>query len=234
MKYLKILIKLSGEALAQADGKIDPQKVAEIAGEIKEIQAAGTEVAIVIGGGNIYRGGETVATDGLKEETTHYMGILASCINGLALPDLFEHCGVPTIALSAVGEIGPMGAYSIETAQKILDLGKLLILAGGTGKPFCTTDSGAALRAEELNCDVIFKATHSVDGVYDSDPLKNTEAKRFDALTFDEVLEGDLKVMDRGAFELCKENNIPILVFKMDAGNIKRAAMGEKIGTIIN
>lgn len=233
MKYKRILIKLSGEALqGSRESGIDPQVARFIADEIKEVLTQDARVAVVVGGGNFYRG-VNHKQDGILEETGHWMGMLAITLNAFALTDLFNSFGLETEALSVLGAIGPMKNYTPKEGRKILDGGKILILSGGTGKPYVTSDSGAAQRAEELNLDVIFKAT-KVDGVYDSDPVKNPDAKKFTTLNYKEVLEKDLKVMDREAFEKCQKNNIPIIVFKMDAGNIKRAAMGEKIGTLIS
>lgn len=233
MKYKRILIKLSGEALlGSRQSGIDPKVAQYIATEIKKITDAGAEVAVVVGGGNIYRG-ENYGKDGIQEETGHYIGMLAICINSLALTDLFNSFGLQTEALTAIGAAGKMKEYSVEAAKKVLADHKVLLLSGGTGKPFCSSDSGASLRAEELDMDVIFKVT-KVDGVYDSDPVKNPDAKKFSTLSFDEAIEKDLKVMDKQAFLMCKEHDIPIIVFKMEEGNIEKAAMGQEIGTTIS
>ena len=234
MKYERILIKLSGEALAgDRQSGIDPKVVKFITDEIKEAQALGAEIAVVVGGGNIYRGSAETEKDGIREETGHYMGMLAITINCLALSDMFSSYGLKNKALSALGKIGPMDAYGVEAGEKILNNGDILLLSGGTGQPFCSSDSGAAIRAKELNLEVIFKVT-KVDGVYDSDPMKNPNAKRYSSISFDEVLEKDLKAMDRGAFEICQQNGISIIVFKMEKGNIKKAILGEDIGTVIS
>jgi uridylate kinase len=233
LKYKRILLKLSGEALmGSLSNGIDPKIADFIAEDIKEIKALGAEVAIMVGGGNIYRGAQNFERDGIKEETAHYMGILATCMNGLALPDLFNSRELETKALSALGPVCKMGGYSIPRAKKILEDNFVLVLAGATGEPFCTSDSGASLRAKELGADVIFKAS-KVDGAYDSDPALNPDAQKFSSLSFDETLKRDLKVMDREAFLMCKEAQIPIIVFKMEKGNIKKVAIGEKVGTII-
>ncbi|MFA7253683.1 MAG: uridine monophosphate kinase [Patescibacteria group bacterium] len=233
MKYNKILIKLSGEALqGSRQSGIDPEVAQFVASEIKEAQDLGAKVAVVVGGGNIYRGAESFEKDGIREETSHWMGMLAICINCLALSDLFKSFGVENHALSALGQVGDMGSYSVSEGKKTLDQGKVLLLSGGEGKPFRSSDSGAATRAKELDMEVIFKMT-KVDGVYDSDPFVNPNAKKFSAISFDEVLERDLKVMDRGAFETCKENGISIVVFRLEKGNIRKAVMGQEIGTVV-
>jgi len=233
MKYERILIKLSGEALlGSRQSGIDPEVAHFIAQEIKEVQELGIKVAVVVGGGNIYRGGSSFEKDGIEETSAHYMGMLAITMNTFALNDLFNSFGLPTQALSALGKIGPMQNYSIEAGNKVLTEDKVLLLAGGSGRPFVTSDSGAAIRAKELELDVIFKVT-KVDGVYDSDPMTNPDAKKFSTITFAEALEKNLKVMDREAFETCQKSNIPIIVFKMDAGNIKKAAEGKEIGTTV-
>jgi len=232
MKYKRILLKLSGEALAGSNlGSIKPELANFVIDEIREAQRLGAKMAIVVGGGNIYRGGRC-HEDGIQEETAHYMGMLAICINALALSDLFTAKGLKNKVLTAIAPVGGMDSYSIPRGKDILDEGEILILSGGTGKPFVSSDSGAALRASELGLDVVFKMT-KVDGVFDSDPVENHDAKKYDKITFDEVLDKNLKVMDHQAISVCKENGIPIIVFKMEKGNIKKAVAGETIGTII-
>jgi len=231
MKYKKILLKLSGEALGSEAGSIKPEFADFIIAEIKEALDAGVKIAVVLGGGNIYRGNRW-QEDGINEETAHWIGMLAIIINCFAFADLIKKAGVPCETFSALGTIGSMPGYDIEKGKQALEEGKVVLLSGGTGKPFVTSDSGAAIRAHELGLDAIFKAT-KVDGVYDSDPVTNQNAKKFDRITFDEVLKNDLKVMDRGAFEMCRDNGIPIVVFKMEKGNIKKALLGESVGTII-
>lgn len=210
---------------------IDPEIVKEIVRDIKAAKELGVQIAVVVGGGNIYRGINS-EKDGIDEETGHYMGILATCINGLALPDLFNSFGLPTKTLSALGKIGHMDEYSAEAGKKILDDGDVLILAGGTGKPFCSTDTAAAQRAKELGLEAIFKVT-KVDGIYDADPINDPKAKKLPILSFDEVLERDLRVMDRKSFEICKDNKIEIVVFKLEPGNIEKAVRGEMIGSVV-
>lgn len=232
MKYKGILLKLSGEALAGSElGSIKQETVDFIAEEVREAHQLGVKIAVVIGGGNIYRGNRATE-DGVREETAHYMGMLATCINALALSDLLQDRGLPNVTLSALGSVGKMSSYSIEAGRKVLSQGKVLILAGGIGKPFNSSDAATAVRAKELGLDIIFKAT-KVDGVYDSDPVINPEAKKFESLTFREALDKDLKVIDRSVFEFCRENDLTLVIFKIENGNIKKAILGEKIGTII-
>lgn len=231
-KYKRILLKLSGEALlgAKTSG-IDFDVAHSIALAIKEITTMGTEVAVVVGGGNIFRG---VNADkiGIKEETGHHIGMLATCINCMTLSDIFEKAGVENVVLSAYSEFSKLEPYTKEDGKNALDQGKVLLLAGGTGRPFCSTDTATAIRASELDCDLIIKMT-KVDGVYDTDPVANPEAKKYESLTFDEALDQDLKVMDRDAFSVCQENNIPIRVCKMEAQNLAKVVAGDQIGTII-
>jgi uridylate kinase len=232
-KYKRILLKLSGEALLGCrQNGIDPEIVSRIATEIKQIQSTGVKVAISVGGGNIYRGGGAVAVrDGIAEETSHYIGMMAIDMNCLALADLFNEFGVENKALSALGSVYKMDEYTILDGKKAMDSGKILLLGGGTGKPFVTSDSGAAMRAVELGCDVILKAT-KVDGVYDKDPVRSIDAVKYNELTFSEAIAKNLKVMDQNAFLICQRKSIPIVVFKLDSGNILRALNGE-IGTFI-
>lgn len=232
MKYKGILLKLSGEALAGSElGSIKPEKADFIIDEIREALKLGVRIGIVLGGGNIYRGNRS-QEDGIEEETAHWMGMLAITINCFAFHDLLKKAGVPSETLSALGKIGPIPAYTIDEGRRILDEGKVLLLSGGTGKPFVSSDSGAALRASELGLDVIFKST-KVDGVYDADPIATSAAKKFDRITFDKFLDANLKVMDREAVETAKKNGISIIVFKMEKGNIKKALLGEDVGTVI-
>lgn len=210
---------------------IDPSVAKSIALEINEAKDLGLSVAVMVGGGNIYRGADS-GKDGIKEETGHTIGMLALCINCLALSDIFKTAGLDNIILSAYKEFSKIDSYSEEKGKKALEDDKVLLLAGGTGKPFCSTDTAAAIRAAELDADIIVKLT-KVDGVYDSDPMTSRDAIKFDSLTFSEALEKNLKVMDREAFSICQESNIPIRVCKMEPGNIKRAVTGEDIGTII-
>lgn len=210
---------------------VDPEIVNSIGLGLREALSLGAQIAIVVGGGNIYRGLNS-DKDGIVEETGHYIGMLATCINCLFLSDLLANMGIKNQVLSALGQIGKTEQYSIALGKKALDEGKVLLLAGGTGKPFCSTDTAAARRAQELNFDVILKMT-KVDGVYDADPFLNKNAQKYTNLSFDEALEKGLKVMDREAFSICLDNNIPIIVAKMEYQNIKRAILGKSVGTII-
>ncbi len=232
-KYKRILLKISGEALL---GKkvfgIDNEVIEKIAEELKELHRLGVQVAIVIGGGNIFRGvsGEK---HGMDRARADYMGMLATLINALAFQDALERKEVPCRVMSALEIIEVAEPYIREKAIKHLEKGRIIILACGTGNPFFTTDTAATLRALELKAEILFKAT-KVDGVYEEDPLKNPHAKKFDKLTFLEALQKNLKIMDATAFSLAKDYNLPILVFNMlNYGNILKAVMGEKVGTLI-
>lgn len=230
--YKRIMLKLSGEALAGEKGNgFDFEIISRIADEIKDITALGVEVGMVIGGGNIWRGRD----GGQMERTTaDYMGMLATCINALAVQSELENHGVDVRVQTSIQMIQVAEPYTRRRAEKHLSSGKVVIFAGGTGNPFFSTDTAAALRAAEIRAEAILLAK-KVDGVYDSDPNKNKDAVKFDRLTFTEVLERDLKVMDSTATSLCRDNNIPILVFALDEpGNIKKALTGEAVGTIVS
>jgi uridylate kinase len=199
---------------------------------VADIRAAGVEVAVVIGGGNIFRGMQAAAR-GMDRSTADYMGMLATIINSLALQDGFEKCGITTRVMSAIPIQSVAEPYISRKAARHLEKGRVIIFAAGTGNPFFSTDTAAALRAAEIGAEAIFKAT-KVDGIYDSDPMKNKDAKFFPELSYLEVLEMDLKVMDATATSLCKENGIPILVFNLrKEGNIEKVIFGEKIGTLV-
>jgi uridylate kinase len=231
--FKRILLKLSGEALQGDQGfGIDPKVIQSMAAEIKELSAMGIEVALVIGGGNIFRG-LAASTQGMDRSTADYMGMLATTLNSLALQDALERMDVPTRVQSAIAMSELCEPYIRRRAVRHLEKGRVVIFAGGTGNPYFTTDTAAALRAMEIHADAIFKAT-KVDGVYDSDPVKNPKAKKFDVLTFRDVLTKDLKVMDSTAISLCMDNKMPIYVFNMtEGGNVKRILGGEKIGTVV-
>ena len=231
-KYKRVLLKLSGEALANQDGHgLDEAITSDIASEIKKITDGGVEVAVVVGGGNIIRGANQ---DSMDREKADYMGMTATIINALALGELFKKFGLNTKVYSAIAMDQVVDTYDIEDASKHLSNGEVVILGGGTGKPFVTTDTTATLRARELGCDCVLKAT-KVDGVYDSDPVKNKDAKKFDSVSFDESLKLGLKVMDEKAFEMAKESQIPIIVFNMfDKDNIVKVLQGENVGTVIS
>jgi uridylate kinase len=227
----RVLLKLSGEALAgQGEFGFDAEMLDWVAKEVHAVQQLGVRTAIVIGGGNIIRGA-TFARAGTNRATADQMGMLATSINSLALQDALERRGLETRALSAIEMKTVMEPYIRRRAIRHLDKGRVVILAGGTGNPYFTTDTAAALRATELGVDAIFKAT-KVDGVYNKDPKKHPDAKKLSTLTFREALDQDLAVMDRTAFTLCMENEMPIMVFDMfKAGNMARAVRGEEIGT---
>ncbi len=231
--YKRILLKISGEAL-QSDGEygISATALDTISNEVKEIHEMGIEIAIVIGGGNIFRG-ITGASIGMDRSTADYMGMLATVINALALQDYLERHGVITRVQTAL-EIKQVAEPFIKRkAIRHLEKGRVVIFASGTGNPFFTTDTAATLRALQINADVIMKAT-KVDGVYDKDPLKYQDAKKFKQLSYMEILKKELKVMDATSISLCMEGNIPIVVFNLfQKGNIKSIVMGDEIGTTV-
>ncbi|SCN21932.1 Uridylate kinase [Clostridium sp. N3C] len=231
-KYKRIMLKLSGEALAGPQGYgIDFEVASRIAKEIKELVDMGIEVGAVVGGGNIWRGRNG---NGMDRTTADYMGMLATCINAMALQDSLESIGVMTRVQTAIEMKEVAEPYIRRRAMRHLEKGRVVIFAAGTGNPYFSTDTTAALRAAEIEADVILLAK-KVDGVYDKDPHKYYDAKKFDELTYIQVLEKGLQVMDSTATSLCMDNNIPIIVFSLDEpGNIKKAAMGEKIGTIVS
>ncbi len=232
-KYKRVLLKLSGEALmGSLPYGIDPKVVESVAAEVKEVLDAGVEVAVVIGGGNIYRGMAATAT-GMERASADYMGMLATVLNALALQNSLEKLGAPTRVLSAIEMKELAEPYIRRRAMRHLEKKRVVIFAAGTGNPYFTTDTAAALRAMEIGAEVIMKAT-KVDGVYTSDPEKDKKAKKFDELTYIEVLQKGLKVMDATAISLCMDNNLPIMVFNLKTpGNIKKALAGKKVGTIV-
>ena len=234
MKYKRILLKLSGEALmGQQNHGIDPIRLNNYAAEIKEIQEQGTEIAIVIGGGNIFRG-VSGASEGMDRVQADYMGMLATEINGLALQSALENHQVPTRLQTAIRIEAIAEPFIKRRATRHLEKGRVVIFGSGTGNPYFTTDSAAVLRAIEINADVILKGTR-VDGIYDQDPEKNKSAIKFDQLSFDDVLKKGLKIMDTTAFTLSQENNLPIIVFDMNTkGNLSRIINGENIGTRVD
>lgn len=231
-KYKRVLLKLSGEALANEDGHgLDPNLVENLGKEVKSIVDDGIQVAIVIGGGNIIRGANQ---DKMDRCYADYMGMLATIINSMGLAEGFKNVGLKAKAVSSIPMERVCDTYLIRNARKSLEESEVLILGGGTSSPFFTTDSCGALRACELKCDVMLKAT-KVDGVYDSDPVKNHNAKRYDSISYEEVLEKNLGVMDMTAISLCMENDVPIIVFNIfEKGNIKKALCGEEVGTLVN
>ncbi|HSI62813.1 MAG TPA: UMP kinase [Candidatus Saccharimonadia bacterium] len=233
-KFKRVLLKLSGEALREPGGhdNISPPIVENIAQQIKAAHQNGLEIALVVGGGNFWRG-VTASNRGMERATADYMGMLATVMNSLAVQSMLEAMDVPTRVQSAIKMDGVAEPFIRRRAMRHLELGRVVIFAAGTGNPFFSTDTTAALRASEIAADVVLKAT-KVDGIYDSDPKKNPNAVRFETLTFQEALVRQLKVMDATAFSLCQENNMPIVVFSMnEPDNIRRALVGEPIGTIV-
>ncbi len=233
-RYRRILLKLSGEALAgEAKSGIDPGILSGIAGEIRDVQRLGVEVAVVIGAGNIFRG-NLADSLGIKRVTGDHMGMLATVMNSLALQNALENIGVQARVLSAFEMKEIAEPYIIRKALDHLDHGRVVIAAGGTGHPFFTTDTAASLRAVELEADVLMKATR-VDGVYTSDPEKDPGAKKIDALPFIDVLTGQLAIMDFTAITLCMDNNLPIVVFNLlQRGSLKKIVSGGSVGTLIS
>lgn len=231
--YRRILLKISGEALmGELSYGIDPVVVQGIAEEVAELVQGGVQVAIVVGGGNIFRGVKGAAA-GMERATADYIGMIATVMNAMTLQDSLEQIGVQTRVQTAIAMQEVAEPYIRRRAIRHLEKGRVVVFGAGSGNPFFTTDTTAALRAAEINAEVLFKAT-KVDGVYDSDPFKNPQAKRFQSLTYAHVLANDLGVMDSTAIALCKDNNIPIIVFDLSVrGNIKRAVAGDSIGTIV-
>jgi uridylate kinase len=234
LRYRRVLLKLSGEALmGAAPYGIDNRILQSIAAEIREVSQLGLELALVIGGGNIFRG-VRAATDGTDRATGDYMGMLATIINALALQDALERQDVTTRVMSAMEIRQIAEPYIRRRAMRHLEKGRVVIFAAGTGNPFFSTDTAASLRAAEIGAEIILKAT-KVDGVYDADPKLKPGAKRFNELSYDDFLRQGLKVMDATAVTLCMENTLPIMVFNMTvAGNIRRAVVGEPIGTLVH
>ena len=234
MKYKRILLKLSGEALLGKNSYgIDNDRLVVYAEEIKEIHKQGVEIAIVIGGGNIFRG-LSGSKDGIDRVQADYMGMLATVINGLALQNAHENIDIPTRLQSAIKMESIAEPFIKRKATRHLEKGRVVIFASGTGNPYFTTDSAAVLRAIEINADVILKGTR-VDGIYNEDPEKNKKAIKFDDISFEETIRKGLKIMDTTAFTLSKENELPIVVFDMNTkGNLTKVVMGEKIGTKVS
>jgi uridylate kinase len=234
MKFKRILLKLSGEALmGEQKYGIDPAVVSMIADQVKAIREMGVEVSLVIGGGNIFRG-VAGATKGMDRTTADHMGMLATMINALALQDALEHKGVQTRTLSGLEMPKVAESYIRRRAGRHLEKGRVVIFGAGTGNPYFSTDTAAALRANEICAEIVMKATN-VDGIYTADPKKDPTASRYDRICFQEVLEKGLKVMDAAAIALCMENKLPILVFDMNKpGNLVAAVNGEPVGTLVS
>jgi uridylate kinase len=234
--YRRIILKLSGESFCrEREGGITMSQVATLANQLKSVVDLGVELAIVCGGGNILRGKQFAEVSReINPSTAHYMGMLATVINGLALQDALENAGVPTRLMSAIRMEGVAEPFIRRRCVRHLEKGRVVILAAGTGSPFVTTDTAAALRAREIEADALLKAT-KVDGVYSEDPLKNPHAVRYSEISFQDVLHKGLQVMDAQAIHHCMEHGIPILVFDFQKeGNIERAVAGERIGTIVH
>jgi len=233
LRFKRILLKLSGESLMGEKGYgIDPDVIGQFAGEISSIRSLGVEVGIVIGGGNIYRG-IAAAADGVDKVVGDQMGMLATVINSLALQNILEKKGIYTRLMSAISMEQIAEPYIRRRAIRHLEKGRVVIFGAGTGNPYFTTDTAAALRAVEIRADVIIKGTR-VDGIYDSDPEKNPKAVKFPEISYMDVLKKDLKVMDLTAITLCRENKLPIVVFDMTvAGNLKKVVTGESIGSTV-
>ena len=234
-RYQRVMVKLSGEALA-GDGthNISPQVLEYIAGEIARVTQHGVQVAVVLGGGNIWRGGPAIKA-GMEPAQAHYMGMLATIINGLALQDALERYGQQTRTLTAIKMDEVAEPYIRRRAMRHMEKGRVVILAGGTGNPYFTTDSGAALRAAELSADVILMAKNRVDGVYSADPRKDPDAVRFDHITYLDAINRGLTIMDSTALTFCMDNNLPIIVFSLDTpGNLEQIVLGEQVGTLIS
>jgi uridylate kinase len=231
--FRRVLLKLSGEALmGDAPYGIDPAVTSQIAKEIAEVKADGVEIGVVIGGGNLFRG-LAASAKGMDRSTADHMGMLATVINALALQDACEHAGVPTRVLTAIEMRQVAEPFIRRRAVRHLEKGRVVVFAAGTGNPYFTTDTAAALRAMEMRADVILKGT-KVDGIYTADPMLDTTATRYDTISYLQVLERGLKVMDATAISLCMDNKLPIVVFNLrEKGNLRRVIMGEPVGTTV-
>ena len=236
VKYKRILLKISGEALMGNQGfGIDPEVVAKVADEIVTTQALGIHIAIVVGGGNIFRGVQNSSKLGMDRAAADYVGMLATIMNALILQGVLKAKGLETRVLSAIGMERVAEPYIRLRATRHLEKGRIVIFAGGTGNPFFSTDTTAALRAAEIGADVIMMAKNGVDGVYDKDPKQHTDAKKFETLTYDDVLMKDLKVMDQTAVSLCKDTRLPLYVFDFnDPTAIRKVIHGEPAGTLVS
>ena len=232
-RYGRVLLKLSGEALmGEQQFGIDPAVTAQIAKEIAEIQGLGIQTAIVIGGGNLFRG-LAASAKGMDRATADYMGMLATVINGLALQDALEHAGVQTRVVTAIEMRAVAEPFIRRRAVRHMEKGRVVVFAAGTGNPYFTTDTAAALRAMEMKAEVIMKAT-KVDGIYSADPMLHPDATKFESISYIKVLEQGLKVMDATAISLCMDNKLPIVVFNLRTpGNMRRAVLGEPVGTTV-
>ncbi|MEM7383747.1 MAG: UMP kinase [Verrucomicrobiota bacterium] len=234
-QFKRVVLKLNGESLREPDSQdnISPPMVERMAAQIKEAYQSGLEIALVVGGGNFWRG-ESASNRGMERATADYMGMLATVMNALALQSKLEAMDIPTRVQTAIEMNNVAEPFIRRKAVRHLELGRVVIFGGGTGNPFFSTDTTAALRASEIGAEVIFKATN-VDGVYDDDPNQNPGARRYDSITFEEVLNRRLKILDSTAFSLCMDNNVPIIVFNlMEEESLVKALTGEPIGTLIH
>lgn len=235
LKYKRVLLKISGEALMGDQGfGIDPNVVNKVAEEIKAVHDSGAEVAIVVGGGNIFRGVQNSTKLGMDQASADYIGMLATVMNGLVLQGVLRKLGVSTRVLTALTMNAIAEPYIRFRAMRHLEKGRVVIFTAGTGNPFFTTDTAAALRASEIDAELMLMAKNKVDGVYDKDPRKFPDAKKYDYISYDDMIVQDLKVIDTAAVSLCKNNNIPIIVFDFEAnGSIEKILKGEKVGTLV-
>jgi len=231
--YRRVLLKLSGEVFGGGQIGVDPDVVQSIARQVSEVVAAGTQVAIVVGGGNFFRGAE-LSQRGMDRDRADYMGMLGTVLNCLALQDFLEKEGVPTRVQTAITMGQVAEPYIPRRAERHLEKGRVVIFGAGAGLPYFSTDTVAAQRALEIGCHVLLLGKSGVDGVYDSDPRQNPNAVKFDTISYDDVLAKDLKVADATAFSLCRDNAMPIVVFELTDGNIGRVVRGEKIGTLVS
>jgi uridylate kinase len=227
-----VLLKLSGEEFGGGRVGVDPDVVHSLAGQIAEVVAGGTQVAVVVGGGNFFRGAE-LSQRGMDRDRADYMAMLGTVMNCLALQDFLEKEGVPTRVQTAIAMGQVAEPYIPRRAERHLEKGRVVIFGAGVGMPYFSTDTAGAQRALEIGCDVLLMGKSGVDGVYDADPRTHPEAVRFDTMTYDDVLTRDLKVADSTAFSLCRDNGMPIVVFELSDGNIARVVRGEKIGTLV-
>jgi len=232
--YKRLLIKLSGEQLAGDTGfGISPTVIGQMASEVRAVSQLGVELAIVIGGGNVIRGIQA-SSQGMDRANADYMGMMASVINAMALQDALEKVGLVTRVLSALEIQSVAEPYIRRRAMRHMEKGRVVVFAGGTGNPYFSTDTAAALRAAEIHADIILMAKNGVDGVYDADPKQDPKAKRYDKVSFDEAIQKNLRVMDQTAIALCRENELPIVVFDMTIpGTLERVAAGESVGTLV-
>ena len=231
--YRRVLLKLSGEVFGGGAIGVDPDVVQSIASQVAEVVRSGTQVAIVVGGGNFFRGAE-LSQRGMDRDRADYMGMLGTVLNCLALQDFLEKEGVPTRVQTAITMGQVAEPYIPRRAERHLEKGRVVIFGAGAGLPYFSTDSVAAQRALEIGCQVLLLGKSGVDGVYDADPRKVPDAVKFDVISYDDVLTRDLKVADSTAFSLCRDNGMPIVVFELSDGNIGRVVRGEKIGTLVN